>query len=442
MNEVACVFRPVVDEVRARGIPPEQLLRGIPVELEELGNPRRRISWDHFTELARRCCELFGPDAFEELAARSAEHALPGPLRWLLARAVGVRRTYRIGPLWGPRVFRATRAECEVLADGRVRQVIEILPPYRESPEFFRGVKGLLRATPRLFGEPDASVELVCDGRRGEFLIEPASRPARADLRARLASWGREARQRAPTDSTERFARALARSRGWREIPVVAARSVQRELGVRGAALSLGPPPQHATGIVAAAGNRTGRPASVRPLVFAGRTVGSLVLWTSDGRAPGERAERRLHALRPQLAFLLETLHIDEANRRLMELLESNLSDWKRVEASLERIAAGGGEADPLLTSTIPPFEGTVLVIEDDELMRRRAERDIEAQGHAVLGVSSDLADLPLAEPASGPIRLVVADLEKAPALAEPLQRIMSLHSELRGVLLVRLRRR
>jgi hypothetical protein len=443
VDEVACVFRPLVEEVRARGIAPERLLRGIPIQLEELGNPRRRISWDDFTELARRCSELFGPDAFEELAARSAERALPAPLRWLL---LGwwrdVRRAYRIAPFWGPRVFRATRAECELLPDGRLRQVIEILPPYRESPEFFRGVKGLLRATPRLFGEPDASVELVCDGRRGEFLIEPAARPARAALRTRLADWGREARWRAPADSAGRFARTLARSRGWREIPALAARSVQQELGVRGVALSLGRPPQHASDIVAAAGDRSGRPASVRPLVFAGRTVGSLVLWTPGGRALGEEVERRLHALRPQLAFLLETLHIDEANRRLMELLESNLSDWKRIEASLERIAAGEGEADPLLTSTVPPFEGTVLVIEDDELLRRRSLRDIEAQGHAVLGVSSDLAELPAADPASGPIRLVVADLEKAATLAESLHRIVSLHKDLRGVLLVRLRRR
>lgn len=442
MNEVACVFRPVVDEVRARGIPPERLLRGIPVELEELGNPRRRISWDDFALLARRCSELFGPDAFEELAARSTESALPKPLCWLLARAVGVRRAYRIGPLWGPRVFRATRAECEVLPDGRVHQVIEILPSYRESPEFFRGVKGLLRATPRLFGEPDASVELVCDGRRGEFLIQPAPTPPRGSLRARIAALRARASRPGEMGAAERFARALARARGWREIPVLAARSVQHELGVRGVALSLREPPHHADEIVAAAGERTGRPASVRRLVFTGKTVGSLVLWTPEGRALGEQAERRLQALRPQLAFLLETLHVDDANRRLMELLESNLSDWKRVEASLERIAGGQGEADPLLTSTIPPFEGTVLVIEDDELLRRRSQRDIEAEGHAVLGVSSDLAGLPQEEPASGPIRLVVADLENAALLPEPLQRIVKLHEGLRGVLLVRLRRR
>jgi hypothetical protein len=440
VNEVACVFRPVVDEVRARGIAPERLLRGIPIELDELANPRRRISWDDFTELARRCTELFGPDAFEELAARSAERALPAPLRWLLARAGGVRRAYRMGPLWGSRVFRATRAECEVLPDGRLRQVIEILPAYKESPEFFRGVKGLLRATPRLFGEPDALVELECDGRRGEFLIEPVARPPRAGLRARLASW-RRGRRPAGTGTAERFARGLARARGWRELPAVAVRLIQRELGVQGAALALGESRQPDE-VVAAAGERTGRPVTVRPLVFTRRTVGSLILWTPEGQALTELAEQRLAALRPVLALLLDSLHVDATNRHLLDLLERNLSDWKRVEASLERIAGEASEPDPLLTSTIPPFAGTVLLVEDDELLRRRAQRDLEAEGHAVVGVSSDLAELPLGDPATGPIRLVVGDLEGGAMAADSVRRIACLHRDLRGVLLVRLRRR
>jgi hypothetical protein len=191
---------------------------------------------------------------------------------------------------------------------------------------------------------------------------------------------------------------------------------------------------------VGAAGDRSGRPATVRPLAFGGRTVGSLVLWTPEDRPLTEPAERRLRALRPQLAFLLESLHLDEANRRLMDLLERNLSDWRRVEASLERIAGGGEACDPLLTSAIPPVQGTVLVIEDDELLRRRTERVIATQGHAVLGVSVDLAELPTADPASGPIRLVVADLDNAALLPESLRRISQRHRELRGVLLVRLR--
>jgi len=436
VNEVACVFGPVVDEVRARGIPPERLLGDLPLALEDLGNPRRRISWDEFAELTERCAALFGPDAFEELAARSAERALPAPVRWLLARAGGARHAYRIAPFWGSRVFRATRAEVATLPDGRIREVIEILPPYRECPQFFRGVRGLLRAAPRLFGEPEASVELVSDGRRGEFLIEPPPRPA---LRARFEGF-RRGRPEGDAAPAERLARALSSARGWREIPAVAARVLQQELGVRGVALSLAEPPRHAREIAGAAGDRAGRPATVRPLAFGGRAVGSLVLWTPDGSALGEAAERRLQALRPQLALLLESLHLDEANRRLMDLLERNLSDWRRVEARLERIAGAGESCDPLLHSALPPFEGTVLVIEDDELLRRRTERLIAAQGHAVLGVSSDLAQLPEADPASGPIRLVVADLESAASLPGSLGRIAARHRELRGVLLVRLR--
>lgn len=432
MNEVACVFRPLVDEVRARRIPPEKLLHGLPIELEQLGNPRRRISWDDFTELARRCAELLGPEAFEELAARSAEAALPRPLRWLLGRAGDVRSAYRISPFWGPRVFRATRAKCELLPDGRVREVIEILPAYRESPEFFRGVRGLLRATPRLFGQPEARVEVESDGRRGEFLIEPATRPRR--LRSRSPRVGQP-------DPVERLARALGRAQGWPELPGVAARLLQRELGVLGAALSRGRFAWHGESLVEA-GERVGRPASTRSLVFGGRTVGWLSLWTPGAQPLGEEAERRLHALRPLLAFLVESLSVAEANERLTQLLESNLSDWKRVEAVLEKIAGEtAAEGDPLLTSAIPPFAGTVLLIEDDELRRWRRRREIEAQGHPVVATPSDPSALPVGDPATGPIRLVVAELENAVLVPESLRRIARLHPELRGVLLVSNRR-
>ncbi len=433
MNEVACVFRPLVEEVRARRIPPEKLLHGLPVSLEELGNPRRRISWDHFAELAERCSELLGPDAFEELAARSAEAALPRSLRWLLVRVGSVRAAYRISPFWGPRVFRATRSACEVLPDGRVRERIEILPGYRESPEFFRGVRGLLRATPRLFGEPDAKVELESDGRRGEFLIELEPPPR--------AFRPRGARRVSQADPVERLARALGRARGWHELPGVAVRLLQHELGVRGAALSRARPASHAPEVFAETGDRAGRPASARPLVFAGRAVGMLSLWTPGERPLGEEAEQRLHALRPLLAFLVESLQLAEANQRLTQLLEDNLRDWKRVEAALERIAGETGPEGDSLASALPPFAGTVLLIGDDELRRLRGRREIEAQGHPVVAIASDLSDLPLADPVSGPIRLVVADLENNALQPESIRRIARLHPELRGVLLLAPRR-
>jgi hypothetical protein len=438
VSEVACVFRPFVDEVRARGIASEQLLHGLPVELEDLGNPRRRISWDDFTEIARRSTTLLGPGAFGEIAFRSAHLALPAPLRWLLiGRWRDVRRLYRAGPRWGSRVFRSTRAECEVLEDGRVRQVIEILPEYRESLEFFDGVAALLRTAPRLFGEPDAEVELVCDGRRGEFLIEPRWGPERETLRARLVRFGSRARRRG---TAERFVDRLSRARDWREVPRAAARLLLNELEVRGAALSLGEPAHHARPVVAAAGDRSGRPATVRPLRFARRPVGSLVLWTHEDGALGERAERRLYALRPLLALLLERADVDAANRDLVEMLERNLSDWQRVEAHLERIAGLGEDTDPLLMSAIPSSAGSVLLIEDDELLRRRVQRKIEAQGHAVVGVSTDPASFPVADPASGPIGLVVAGLEAANALPRHLHGIVKNHEAVRGILLVHLR--
>jgi len=446
VSEVACVFRPLVDEVRARGIPPEKLLHGLLLELDDLGNPRRRISWDDFVELARRCSEIFGPDAFEELAARSAEAALPSSLRWILsgAGAGGLRRAYRAGArFWGPRIFRATRGDCEVLPDGRLREVIEILPEYQESPEFFRGIRGLLRKTPGLFGQPDANVELVCDGRRGEFLIEPAPelRRVRAPLRERLASWAGTASERRNAGSAERLSRAIARARGRHELPGVALRVLQRELGVRGAALSLRHPALRAPDVIAESGDRAGRHASVRPLVFAQQRVGWLALWTPQDQPLGIDAERRLRALHPALAFVVDSLRVAAENEHLTQLLESSVSDWKQVETVLEQLVSEADEARDPLAATLPRFPGTVLLIEDDELIRRRVRRQLEAEGHAVATAASDLSDLPLADPVSGAIRLVVADWASVELEPESLRRIARVHSKLRGVLLVRLRR-
>jgi hypothetical protein len=57
-----------------------------------------------------------------------------------------------------------------------------------------------------------------------------------------------------------------------------------------------------------------------------------------------------------------------------------------------------------------------------------------------VIAVASDLTGLPMADPAWGPIRLVVADWETAARLPALVRRIARWHRELRGVLLVRLR--
>jgi hypothetical protein len=444
VNEVACVFRPLVDEVRARGIPPERLLHGLPLALDDLGNPRRRMSWDDFVELARRVSELLGPDAFEELAARSAESALPGSLRWLLsgAGAGNVRRAYRTGArFWGPRVFRATRGTCELLPDGRLREVVEILPPYRESPEFFRGVRGLLRSMPRLFGQPDAIVELECDGRRGEFLIQPVPDGGlpQPPLLDRIARWRRGESGGSEARSVERLSRALARERSRHQLPRVALRVLRRELGVRGAALSRGHPALRVHEPIAESGDRTGPAASIRPLHFARQRVGWLALWTPGGEALGDDVERRLRALHPALAFLVDSVRVAEENRYLTELLESSVHAWKQVETVLERIVRPGEDEERSLGSTIPR-SGTLLLIEDDELVRRRVRKQLEAEGHAVATVGSDLADLPAADPVPGPIHFVVADWASVDLEPESLRRIARVHSELRGALLVRLR--
>jgi hypothetical protein len=220
----------------------------------------------------------------------------------------------------------------------------------------------------------------------------------------------------------------------------VALRVLRRELGVRGAALSRGHPALRVHEPIAESGDRTGPAASIRPLHFAQQRVGWLALWTPGGDALGDDVERRLRALHPALAFLVDSVRVTEENRYLTELLESSVDAWKQVENVLERVVRPLVDDEPSLGSTIPRSGGTLLLIEDDELVRRRVRKQLEADGHAVAVVGSDLSDLPAADPVPGPIHFVVADWAHVDLEPESLRRIARVHSELRGVLLVRLR--
>src|SRR5215472_5051383 len=137
LSDVTCACcSPLVAEIRARGLDPEPLVEGLGLPLSEFENPRNRVPWDPFTVFAARAAEMLGgADQIEEIAVRSAADGVPRFLRRLLPHLGSARPIYLVGARWwGPWVFRGTRSTCEELADGRLREVIEILPGYAECP--------------------------------------------------------------------------------------------------------------------------------------------------------------------------------------------------------------------------------------------------------------------------------------------------------------------
>jgi hypothetical protein len=182
MSDVASVCSaPIVGEARARGLDPAELAAGLDLRLADLENPRRRIPWRSFVVFAERAANMLGPETLEELAAAATLDTVPRPIRRVLPRLRDSRPLFGFAARWwGPWIFRGTRGRCEVLPDGRIREVVRILPGYAPCPEFLTSIRGTLRAMPRLLNQPDALVTFEQDGREGEYIITPPFRRTRS----------------------------------------------------------------------------------------------------------------------------------------------------------------------------------------------------------------------------------------------------------------------
>ena len=173
MSEVSCrVFVPLVEHLHARGQSPDLLVEGLPFSAEDLNRPSNRIPWEDFVVVLERATRLLGGvEQIEQLAYNSYPKVM-GIIGVLASNFVSTRSIYHIGAKWhGPNLFSCTSATCEDLPDGRVREIIEILPPHRDSELFFRLLRGSLRSAPSVFGQPDAAVEMEIHPRRAIYTI-------------------------------------------------------------------------------------------------------------------------------------------------------------------------------------------------------------------------------------------------------------------------------
>jgi hypothetical protein len=371
------VSAPIVAETRARGLDPQLLVSGLDVMLPVVEDPHGRMSWPVFVEFADRATKMLGRDTLEELAAAATLEYTPKPIRRVLPQLRDSRTLFTLAPRWwGPWVFRGTWGRCERLPDGRLREIVRILPGYSACPEFFEGLRGTLRGMPRLLNQPDALVTMDHDGREGEFIITPPPRRARRWWR-RTGSWLGEGREtkgqqaRAERDLEELgFAReqlldSHSRVRSLaarideqsRQLQVLEqlrralvgevdvdhgglqsqlAGFLRRLLGVTGVRLShlereIGANHEDASGFVAGAPDRT------VTLGIGGRRVGLLELW---GVAAMKTPEL-LDSLYPWLAFAVEFSGSKSQVTELTRLVTEDLKDWQTMERSLEQLVMG-----------------------------------------------------------------------------------------------------
>jgi hypothetical protein len=403
MTDIACVCSaPIIGEVRTRGLDPLPLLAGLDLSLADLEDPRGRIPWRDFVVFAERAEKMLGKETLEELAAAATVAYVPAPIRRILPRLRDSRPLFTLAARWwGPWVFHGTRGTCEVLPDGRLREIVQILPEYPACPEFLSGIRGTLRAMPRLLDQPDALVTLVQDGREGEFLITPPPRRGRSrrrllDRRPRFGrglGWrARRQLARAEDDLEElgfareqllvskRSAQSMSalldeqsrRLDALRELGLTLVRDsdidalqrdivrlLRQQLDLGGVRLSRHGGEERRMR-EAAAGSLAGAPTQTWPLRIADRTIGLLELWgvgAKDPLAP-------LQDLLPWIAIAIESGGSKALVAQLLTVLEEDVRDWSRVEQRLEQTLArhepapspGPGRTTAAHTGTTPAF--------------------------------------------------------------------------------------
>ncbi len=366
MSEVAAwACQPMIVAVRSAGGAPQALVEGLPVSLPELARRSTRLRWDHYTVIVERAAELLGgPEAIEEVASRFGLDRSSGVVAFLAARVVSVRHLYALGARWaGPLAFLSTRAQCEDLPDGRIRQVIEILPPYRDCELFFHGMRGALRTAPGLIGQPEANVEMAIEPRRAVYTITPPPVFWSGRFRRRRASprvveafiaelqeaqeelkrslWEARARgaslqaQSRRLETLNRLSRELARHTDVRELADAVIELLREHFPFEAVLLSVARRGEVGVEVDRASGERRGPPDATHILRTSTGVVGRLDLWNPPADAGGE-SDSLLRDLLPWIALALDNARSFEALDEQAARLAEEIAERRRAEQQLE----------------------------------------------------------------------------------------------------------
>ena len=166
--------RILLEAIEQAGLSPEPLVEGLPLTLDELRDPRRRLDWDMFAQVCERIPHVIaGKMTPEQLGA----HMLVVPSFEFLRRAgqlmVSPHRLYQLGTrMMSTALFMNVIVRDQMLPSGRLVVTGELLPGYRESETFFRLSHGSVAALPRLLDLPDCTIEEQrTTGRTGHMVL-------------------------------------------------------------------------------------------------------------------------------------------------------------------------------------------------------------------------------------------------------------------------------
>jgi signal transduction histidine kinase len=186
MTEVAAwSCKNLIEAVEAAGVDPEVLVEGLSVSIDQIRQRLSRLPWEDYAVIVERTAEIIGgPDQLADACANFGREPPIGIFRMLAGTFVTSRQLYVLGAKWlGPSAYLHTRARIEELPDGRLQQTVEILPQFRECEMFFHGLRGVLRTSTRMLGQPDAHLEYAIEPRRAVYTIDPPKESAWAYFR-------------------------------------------------------------------------------------------------------------------------------------------------------------------------------------------------------------------------------------------------------------------
>ena len=363
MSEVSSqVCLPLVDQVAIRGLTPDRLLEGLPLNVNDLRSGMR-VRWDHFTVLLERVRQAL--NGFEQLRLLPDQGGV-ALIRALAAAASGPREIYRAGFGWlGPSLFSNVRARASDLPDGRLRVVVEILPSYRDCPPFFEILNVVLRRLPTLVRQAEATVEMELAARRATYTIAmppPLTRrqkllgilrvtdgeklvgDAVRELQERDREQGRlrqeteRLRQQlvANASQLEALDRLAQRLPGQLEPDAVADAICEVCLqcfGFEGVAVFFARPPRQEFELIRGAGRMPGEPSRRHVLSLGERPIAQLDLWTIEGLA--QQGREAIDAILPWLALAIDGVCASAAIADQSRRIEVVSAERVRAESQL-----------------------------------------------------------------------------------------------------------
>lgn len=190
MREVSTrACEPVLLGADRESITHKDLLDGLAVDLDTLRDRNAWIDWDAFVELVERYEELTGEvDGLETAGAELLHTPSMQAFRELTQGFHSLRQLFEYGGrLRSTAYYTHFTRKFEVLEDGRYRIVHQIPRSFRGTEAVFQLHAGMIRATPRLLGRPEAEVEAQITPHRGEFIVTPPRERLLARVRAKFA---------------------------------------------------------------------------------------------------------------------------------------------------------------------------------------------------------------------------------------------------------------